>query len=561
MKINTSLLLLCASALHADAQVSITLQAGPPPDFHTNAIGSYGWIWPDPQLYESSYSSVLQGPENGKNVMSINNLALCSNCSGSTQTQFGTANATIADTMYIKSVGVASLSVSTTVFVDTLQYHALLSSSAACLTSTFSSPYHVSGGCVFPKQPAQLVFPVSDQVKITASALAVLTVNGSVDTGNYNAAVAEVDNIVPLDKYGNPMSKVIYCTASGRPLPVQNGIAETCFPYKWIVNSVSFQAPPNGGSLYVNDPYRQLYVPQTGSAPKIQVFNADTLAPSGEIFNVDAAGVTVSTKSQHGFSSSNPVLMWDAVSLRTLSSIPLAAGVKPGAILLDPVNDLVYLFHQEAPLATILRASDGSTVGQVTLTGIAKEAVTDGKGSVYAGVQTADGYDVQILGFQPNGVLGVVNNWFLAGETCSGIAMEGANAILFATCKTPAATPAPPSSTETPAPPQMPYQLTAFQAGRKIPNSETGVFAASVGAVFNSHTGEVFSLQTDGPMTIVKEVNAATFQEEQFLAATTLRANSLALDANSAKVFFTGEGVSTDNQAESFLYQLMPARQ
>jgi hypothetical protein len=139
------------------------------------------------------------------------------------------------------------------------------------------------------------------------------------------------------------------------------------------------------------------------------VFNTHNLAQIGEIFNVDAAGVTVSTKSAHGFSSSNPVLMWDTASLRTLSTIPLGAGVTPGAILLDPLNDLVYLFHQEAPLATILRASDGSTFAEVTLTGIAKEAVTDGKGKIYAGIQGTDGYDVEILGFTPNGVLGVAN--------------------------------------------------------------------------------------------------------------------------------------------------------
>jgi hypothetical protein len=106
------------------------------------------------------------------------------------------------------------------------------------------------------------------------------------------------------------------------------------------------------------------------------------------------------------------------------------------------------------------------------------------------------------------------------------------------------------------APPQPPYQFTAFQAGRQIPNSAIGVFAASVGAAFNSATGEVFSLQTDGTMTMVKEVNPTTFQEEHFMTATTLGTKSLALDPRSGKVFYTGDRVSSDGLTESFLFEL-----
>jgi hypothetical protein len=550
MKMKTSLILVCAAAIHANAQISSTVQTGSNAAQTKNGeVSNFSQIYSTPELSDVASVTALQQPQNGKNVMSVNSNAFCIGaCNGA---EWASADGNIWETMYL--LGPSTLN--NIVLTTTLTSSDIYNQTFFPFVCASNSDYLVDM-CQYLTAPLpQFQFVVGNQVTLQVHADAGVYSGGFNIYTPYAYSTASIDNIAVVDQYGHPMSNVKYCTASGYPLPVQNGVFELCILRNWMLAGPFEELVGGAGNLYVNPTQQQLYVPQKGSAPKIQVFNSNSLAPIGDIYNVDAAGVTVSAKFAHGFSSGNPVLMWDTVSLRTLSTIPLGAGVTPGAIVLDPVNDLVYLFHQEAPLATILRASDGSTAGEVTLTGIAKEAVTDGKGKVYAGVPTTDGFDVEILGYLPNGVLGVANNWFLAGQTCSGIAMDGANAILFATCKTPAA---PPSPNGAPALPQAPYQLTAFQAGHQILNSAIGVLASSAGAVFSSATGEVFSLQTDGTMTIVKEVNPTTFQEEKFLTATTSTPKSLALDPNTPKVFFTSQGVSSDNVPETFLYELRP---
>ena len=347
MKNKTSLILFCAAALHANAQISTTVQVGNLAPKTVNGAGANGEIYSDAHLDELAGISAAQGPSGGTVIMSLSSDAICNSASGETST--ADAVGTIQDTMFIKSPGVANLS---------------LSAPSGVIGSDFFSFGEVCAGSNGTQlcSPTGLnqSLPVGNAVALSLEVRAHITCGPVAGVGGSEVdSLASFDNIVPLDKYGKPMSDVKYCTASGRQLPVQNGSWETCFPPNWTVaGPVQGQQLTTVGNLFVNGPLRQLYVPVPGPPHEIQVFNADSLAPTGQIADVDAVGVTVSAKSGRGFSSSNPVVMWDAASLRVLTTIALGAGVRPGAILLDPVNDLVYLFHQEAPLATILRASD-----------------------------------------------------------------------------------------------------------------------------------------------------------------------------------------------------------
>jgi hypothetical protein len=63
--------------------------------------------------------------------------------------------------------------------------------------------------------------------------------------------------------------------------------------------------------VYADSAGRRLYIPRTGTNPRVTVFNLDTLEPVGEISKASAHGAAVDPKSGHGFCSSKPVVMWD----------------------------------------------------------------------------------------------------------------------------------------------------------------------------------------------------------------------------------------------------------
>jgi hypothetical protein len=366
---------------------------------------------------------------------------------------------------------------------------------------------------------------------------------------------AYLASLTASDKNGKAISNFSYTTASGQDYGLPNGtfvkpLYNVMPGFPWSKIEAAGTSGPFG-NIQVHAPTGRLYVPVGGSSPHIRVVDIETMSSAGEIAGVNAASVAISSISGHGFSSSNPMLMWDANSLRLLKSIRLLDGVIPGVILLDPLNDFVYLFHTEAPLATVIRASDGSTVTEIALSGIATEAVTDGRGHVHAGHHGSDGYNVEVLGYSPSGILAVTSRYNLGGA-CSGLAMDGVNEILFATCQASTSTSAAVSSSRA----ASKLQLMAFRSGVPIPSSVFQVFAPSIGASFNSLTGEVVSLQSDGTMTIVKEIDPATYQEERYLTATSMKVKSLAIDERTGRVFYTGEQVSADLRVQ-YLYEVV----
>ncbi|MDE3197329.1 MAG: hypothetical protein KGN84_13345, partial [Acidobacteriota bacterium] len=91
-------------------------------------------------------------------------------------------------------------------------------------------------------------------------------------------------------------------------------------PYKVLKTA---KVGGDGGFDYVNadSDGRRLYVARSGQGGRITVFNLDTLESAGEIPEVSAHGVAISTKSGHGFASSRPVTMFDTKTLAVIRKI------------------------------------------------------------------------------------------------------------------------------------------------------------------------------------------------------------------------------------------------
>ena len=109
-------------------------------------------------------------------------------------------------------------------------------------------------------------------------------------------------------------------------------------------------------------------------------------SPVGAIANARARGVAVDPKSNHGFCSSSPVVMWDAKTLETIKTIEVQGG--PDGILFEPLTERIYVLSHSAPNVTVIDGKDGSVVGTIDLGGAPEQAQSDGQGHLYIDSKT-----------------------------------------------------------------------------------------------------------------------------------------------------------------------------
>jgi DNA-binding beta-propeller fold protein YncE len=285
----------------------------------------------------------------------------------------------------------------------------------------------------------------------------------------------------------------------------------TTQPYKVIKTA---KVGGEGGFDYVfaDVAGRRLYIPRTGTTPRVTVFNLDSLEPIGDISNANARGVAIDPKSNHGFCSSKPVVMWDAKTLATIKTIDVQGN--PDGILFDPFNERVYVFSHSAPNATVINAKDGAVVGTIDLGGAPEQAVTDGKGRLYVDIEDKD--NVAVVDAK---TLTVTAHYGLNGKGGgpAGLAFDVKNHILFAACHDPAT-----------------MVVLNANDGKIIATLPIG--SGVDGAVFNAATMEAFSSQGDGTLTVVKENSPSSFVVTQNVQ-TQRSAKTLTLDTKMNKIY------------------------
>lgn len=267
-----------------------------------------------------------------------------------------------------------------------------------------------------------------------------------------------------------------------------------------------------GGFDYIqaDDAGRRLYIPRgavQGENPqpgRVTIFNLDTLEPAGEIANTRGNGAAIDPKSGHGFASSNPVSMWDTKTMKVIKTIEVAPKCRPDGIMADHFNQRIYVFSHPTMDATVIDAKDGSVLGTIDLGGAPEEAVSDGKGHVYAIIQ--DKSNVAVIDAK---TMKVTAHYDFAekGSRCNGLALDAKNHVLFAACGR--------SGDADANPPQPTMVILSATDGKII--TTLPLAGGSDGAVFNPKTMEAFSAHGNGTMTIVKENSPTSFVVEQNL--------------------------------------------
>ena len=116
--------------------------------------------------------------------------------------------------------------------------------------------------------------------------------------------------------------------------------APTAGPYK-VLKTVKVGGDGGFDYVYADAASRRFYVPRSGPTARVSVYDLDTLEPVSEIPNVSGHGAAVDPKSDHGFVTSKPVVMWDSKTLAIIKTID--AQGEPDGILFDPFNQHVYI--------------------------------------------------------------------------------------------------------------------------------------------------------------------------------------------------------------------------
>ena len=294
-------------------------------------------------------------------------------------------------------------------------------------------------------------------------------------------------------------------------------LAQPTGPYK-VLKTARVGGEGGFDYIYADVAGRRLYIPRGGTRAvpatdttpavaavpgRITIFDLDTLAPVGEIPDTGGNGVAVDPKSGHGFSSSNPVSMFDTKTLKVIKKIDVGTA-RPDGILFDDFNDRVYVFSHPTKNAVVIDSKDGSVIGTIDLGGVPEQAVADGKGTLWAVMQDAQGsvtvVDVKTMkatGHYPFGDIG----------GCNGLALDAKNHVLFAACAI---------SGNPPVQPPKPTMVILSAVDGKI-LATLPLAGGSDGAVFNPTTMEAFSTHGNGTLTVVKEKSPTSFEGEQDL--------------------------------------------
>jgi DNA-binding beta-propeller fold protein YncE len=263
--------------------------------------------------------------------------------------------------------------------------------------------------------------------------------------------------------------------------------------------------------VYADAANRNLYIPRMGAAgtSRVTVFNLDTLAPVSEF--PETAGHGVAVVAGHGFSSSNPVLMWDARDLKQIKTIAVTG--RPDGILADEFNDRVYVLSHALPNVTVIDAKDGSVLGTFDIGGDPEQAVSDGKGHIYIDIE--DKGAIAIVDAKAMKMTGKID---LTGKAdgCAGLAIDRKHEVLFASCREPHV--------------MAIVSIASAQVVTTVP-----IGNGSDGATFNPETMEAFSTQGDGTLTVVKESSPTSFSVEQTVT-TPKGARTLTLDAKTGHI-------------------------
>lgn len=166
---------------------------------------------------------------------------------------------------------------------------------------------------------------------------------------------------------------------------------------------------------------------------EVQVLNVDTGKLAGTIGDMKVIhGVVLAPEFNRGFVTDGGAAKVWIFNLKTLKVIGSAPADKDAdGDVYDPASKRVFTMNGDSHTSTVIDAKTGKAVGHIELGGGPEFPVADGRGHVYANIETTS----EIIEIDSH-TMKITHRWPLApGEHPSGLAIDAKHHILFSGCR------------------------------------------------------------------------------------------------------------------------------
>lgn len=258
-------------------------------------------------------------------------------------------------------------------------------------------------------------------------------------------------------------------------------------------------------------PSHRVYVARQN---RVMVVDEDSGKLVGEVTGINGAhGTAIVADTGHGFATSSQdksVVMFDLKSLKELKRIPAAEDAD--AIVYDPASKRVFSLNGDANSATVIEPRAGARVTEIELGGKPEYGQPAGDGKVYVNlVDKSEIVEIDAAAAK------VTRRW--STESCKqpvAMAIDVAHARLFSGCRSGV------------------LAVSDYKAGKIVATAPIGMGVD--GAGYDAATGDVFTANGEGTLTVIHEDSPDHYTVVQNLA-TSPGSRNMGLDPTTHRIF------------------------
>jgi DNA-binding beta-propeller fold protein YncE len=238
----------------------------------------------------------------------------------------------------------------------------------------------------------------------------------------------------------------------------------------------------DGGWDYIvpDPPNHRLFIARQN---RLMVVDEDSGKLVGEVTGIQGAhGTALAVGTGHGFATSSDdqsVIMFDMTTLKSLGRIPAAEDAD--AIIYDSPSNRVFTLNGDAHSSTVIDARAGTLITNIPLGGKPEYGASAGDGKVYANItDTSEVVEIDAK------TATVTRRWSTAPcKQPVPMAVDTAHHRLFSGCR------------------NNVMAVSDYQAGKVVATPSIG--AGADGAGFDAASGNVFSSNADGTLTVLHQ--------------------------------------------------------